>query len=990
MSSPIDARELLEHLDFIQGLARALLEDGHEADDVSQEAIVAALGARPRIQSSLRSWLAGVLRNKALLHRRSEGRRAHRHLRACRAQRGDEGELFEDAVERAELRRRVVEAVVALSEPYRLTVILRYMEELPPSRISELTSTPVATVKTRLQRGLEQLRARLDDDYGDRERWSSPMLLLAQPGESTAPGETVGDSTGMRERVPRNVVGRGPLGLPLQIAAGVVFAISAIAIAVPFGVLDSFVGSDLVPRHRSVPESEPSLGSVRELPTSNSDSLAASPRAKRDSRELKGTTREPLSAPSPLLVRVFTIDGTPVEGARIEFEDDLGLLEDSERDSVAITDHLGEATLSHPSNETARRDTSSSDPGAGRRNLALSVGELSPSLVVSHPDFVVRRSPVEPTASVIEVTLHPGREFIVRTLDARDDAPIENAIVRVATVSPEALEGPGSPDRTPSRPSISRALSRSTDAVGEARFRVEEGAILLIEVESIDHARVQRAHPLGALDEDVTLRLEPGGELRVRRRVDEEPVELRLVGPIAVRAELAPFESGCEVTHLPPGEYWLVAIRGEGQPWGEHDPHSLPGDSTSLPAMDPARLREWRGRVTGRSFAIESNESTTIDLDGRGFEVVVRIDEATLDAPLATELVLLRESGELASVATPEPVFGSFRFSGVSPGRYRLRLVRDGVPGAMDSITIPDRDVEHHFALGVATLTISTDAILGREEARRTGHKRSSPILSSPILVGLIAGDGSRSTEPILRSIPPSGETRLSGLRTGSGRLWTGHGTTISAATVDLHPGDNVLSREAFDRELEVTIEVTEAGRRVPAIVALLPLELGMAADSPPFACNFDPLALPETSHSEARSPREAPTGAEALRVVCDWRLAPGRYRATYGTPERPPQEREIEVGDSATIRLELESTHRFEVEVTRGGVARAGETIVLSRVGRSWSVPVQSGPSGVVTLDVPPGRYRLAPHTGPAREFELEPGTARVSVEFHSLRSPK
>jgi RNA polymerase sigma-70 factor (ECF subfamily) len=50
----------------------------------------------------------------------------------------------------------------AISEPYRTTVILRDIEELSYEEIARVTATSLGTVKSRLVRGREALRKRLE------------------------------------------------------------------------------------------------------------------------------------------------------------------------------------------------------------------------------------------------------------------------------------------------------------------------------------------------------------------------------------------------------------------------------------------------------------------------------------------------------------------------------------------------------------------------------------------------------------------------------------------------------------------------------------------------------------------------------------------------------------------------------------------------------------------------------------------------------------
>jgi len=49
-----------------------------------------------------------------------------------------------------------------LSEPQRAALILRYQEDLTPEEIAATLESPVATVKSNLQRGLKLLRVKAD------------------------------------------------------------------------------------------------------------------------------------------------------------------------------------------------------------------------------------------------------------------------------------------------------------------------------------------------------------------------------------------------------------------------------------------------------------------------------------------------------------------------------------------------------------------------------------------------------------------------------------------------------------------------------------------------------------------------------------------------------------------------------------------------------------------------------------------------------------
>lgn len=62
----------------------------------------------------------------------------------------------------AERRNQIEEAMATLPMTYREVLALRFEEEMKISEIAEVTGSPVSTVKTRLQRSLEQLRCALE------------------------------------------------------------------------------------------------------------------------------------------------------------------------------------------------------------------------------------------------------------------------------------------------------------------------------------------------------------------------------------------------------------------------------------------------------------------------------------------------------------------------------------------------------------------------------------------------------------------------------------------------------------------------------------------------------------------------------------------------------------------------------------------------------------------------------------------------------------
>lgn len=171
----IDCADWSAHAAFVRRIARSLVEDPADADDLAQEAWLAWHRAPPDRPRALRSWLARVVTNLARMRARTASRRVARE-RAITGH--DDVASAAHAVERVELHRRVVERVLALAEPFRSVIVLRFHEQLSLGEIAQRLGVPLETVKSRQKRALQQLRQQLlgdDDDAGERRR---ALLLL--------------------------------------------------------------------------------------------------------------------------------------------------------------------------------------------------------------------------------------------------------------------------------------------------------------------------------------------------------------------------------------------------------------------------------------------------------------------------------------------------------------------------------------------------------------------------------------------------------------------------------------------------------------------------------------------------------------------------------------------------------------------------------------------------------------------------------------------
>ncbi len=173
----MEREELLTHADFIRSLARRLVRDEHQAADVEQNTWLAALEHPPASDRSIKAWFSRVLRNMIVTMHRGEQRRT-KHENAVEST--PTVTSPEEIAMRKEALRHLTEAVLHLDEPYLSTIILRFYENLPARDVAARLAVPHETVKTRIQRGLDQLRTKLDHRYGgDRKTWCLALAPLA-------------------------------------------------------------------------------------------------------------------------------------------------------------------------------------------------------------------------------------------------------------------------------------------------------------------------------------------------------------------------------------------------------------------------------------------------------------------------------------------------------------------------------------------------------------------------------------------------------------------------------------------------------------------------------------------------------------------------------------------------------------------------------------------------------------------------------------------
>ena len=147
------------HLPAMLGLARRILGNAAEAEDVSQEALMRVWTHAPRWQplAEFRTWLTRVVVNLCLDRKR-------RAPWVALETAGDIVDPAPDAGERAESderERMLATAIDKLPARQRSAIVLTYGEGMSNAQVAEILDTSVSAVETLLMRGKQNLRQAL-------------------------------------------------------------------------------------------------------------------------------------------------------------------------------------------------------------------------------------------------------------------------------------------------------------------------------------------------------------------------------------------------------------------------------------------------------------------------------------------------------------------------------------------------------------------------------------------------------------------------------------------------------------------------------------------------------------------------------------------------------------------------------------------------------------------------------------------------------------
>ncbi|MEP6864946.1 MAG: sigma-70 family RNA polymerase sigma factor [Deltaproteobacteria bacterium] len=175
-----DVAKILGEAEWLTRLARSLTGSAADADDVVQDTFAAALRSPPDPDRPVRPWLRRVATNIVRMRHRGRVRRDARE--AVIDQITEPTPTPEQLLARARVERTLTDLVLALEEPYRTTILLRYREGLTAEAIAKRDRVPAGTVRRRLKTAIDRLRAGMDERESSKTWRAAFAPFLAMRG----------------------------------------------------------------------------------------------------------------------------------------------------------------------------------------------------------------------------------------------------------------------------------------------------------------------------------------------------------------------------------------------------------------------------------------------------------------------------------------------------------------------------------------------------------------------------------------------------------------------------------------------------------------------------------------------------------------------------------------------------------------------------------------------------------------------------------------
>ncbi|MEM7201496.1 MAG: sigma-70 family RNA polymerase sigma factor [Planctomycetota bacterium] len=762
---------LLAQSAWAHSLARELVRDPDQADDLVQQGFLEALRRLPgdRIASP-RAWLGRVLRHRAVDEARSDRQRRRREAALARPEASEAADPAGSSAHRVRVQRDLANAVLALEEPYREVITLRFFDAVPPRTIAKRLGRPVETVRTQIKRGLDQLRGQLDTDYGDRDAWCAALLPLVGAG---APA-TVGSST--------------------LVALGGALMTWKVLVPLVGASLAAFFWFD-----RATPSAAPPVP----VPPTDVATLRAEPNlaTPREAIATTPTTAEPRA--TELRGRVLDLDGVPVAGVELWLRDPslprfdastgtvswpvgttrqaVPLFDGSPELSAAIRAAEGEPVLRQilpaalaPYSESLHAELRGTPPGPRTRTDATGAFAIRAAFAADAVDLRVlavdRAAYAASTDDTTEVRLLVGPigELHGRVVD-QHGAPVHIAEVELELSLDELADRVGT--ALGGRPfALARGLRDFFDYKRKREWQVEtaaDGAFALAGVPTDGPAL--SARKAGFDSTERTLRgPQAGGPLVLRRRPVVPPDLTGVVrhgdGRVAPGAHVA---FGRHRTTADTGGQFALTAKD----WQPDSALVAYTEGAQMARIEDLGPRLDRDREAGRGLVLVLGpepleiRGRVVEADGapaEGWQIHL-LDGATSDHLAWAEHVI----AATATLAPTTGADGTFRVGGLSDRAYRLRAIHDETLLTLDSQPLVAGTVDAELRIPEDALHAELEGIvLDREGLPVDGARVVSVLELSRPALGVGQNLTARSTARTdargrftLRDVPRRGAT---------------------------------------------------------------------------------------------------------------------------------------------------------------------------------------------------------------------------------------
>lgn len=403
----------------IRRLARTVIADEHQADDLASQLVLHEMRRpdQPREPRS-RGWLVRSIRNLASKHARGEARRQRRESAAASQGPGPVVGSASEAVQHAETLAHVTKAALELREPYRSTILLRYLQERSVDEVADLMQVPASTVRVRTKRAIEQLRGLLERSLG--KGYTALLVGFAWPGSTAAAAVAVAgaSSTAASSSAPSSVLRPLLEGNRMNHFAtlATATAVSVLSIGLAF---DLFSHGDVPTTgvgHASDVASEPLLlpGDAAEPSESRRTFAAAMVSAV---VEAGAADQAQQATHPPLQVRVVDNHGQPVAGATVAAYDQPLTGSSRAREGVR---------LSSPS--TGVTDAQGIVELAGTHPFAHW------GILATAPGFADLATTLRSDSDDNQIVMHRATQLTGRVTESETGAPLGGVLVRASSV----------------------------------------------------------------------------------------------------------------------------------------------------------------------------------------------------------------------------------------------------------------------------------------------------------------------------------------------------------------------------------------------------------------------------------------------------------------------------------------------------------------------------------------------------------------------------